>query len=150
MKSEKRGNIALIEQLQSTITLLRDKVKELKSDDEIILLKKTIGELRNKNDESELKAEGLEEKIEELETDQFKLVSDLDSCKSTDVDLLISRQETKECNEELEGERNKKFPCEFDKKCQIQTLTNHLKNQDRQIQPTRSSLKNVKIIWKMN
>ena len=109
MKSEKRGNIALIEQLQSTITLLRDEVKELKSDDEIILLKKTIGELRKKNDESELKAEGLEEKIEELETTQLKLVSDLDSCKSTDVDLLISRQETKECNGELEGEANKKF-----------------------------------------
>ena len=125
MKSEKRSNIALIEQLKSTITLLRDEVKELKSDDEIVLLKKTI---------------------EELKTTQFKLVSDLDSCKSTDVDLLISRQETKECNEELEGERNKKFPCESDKKCQIQTLTNHLMNQDRHLQPTRSSLKNVKII----
>ena len=104
MKSEKRSNIALIEQLQSTITLLRDEVKELKSDNEIVLLKKTIEEWKTKNKESEIKAEGLEEKIEELETTQFKLVSDLESCKSTDVDLLISQQETKECNEELEGE----------------------------------------------
>ena len=82
MKSEKRGNIALIEQLQSTITLLRDEVKELKSDDEIVLLKKTIGELRKKNDESELKAEGLEEKIEDIQEEEeiqicFQILSNL-------------------------------------------------------------------------
>ena len=146
MKSEKRSNIALIEQLKSTITLLRDEVKELKSDDEIVLLKKTIEELKTKNKESEIKAEGLEEKIEELETTQFKLVSDLESCKSTDADLIISQQETKECNEELEGEANKNFSCESDKKCQIQTLTKHWKNQDRHLQPIRISLMNVKII----
>ena len=125
MKSEKRSNIALIEQLQSTITILRGEVKKLKSDNEIVLLKKTIEELKTKNKESEIKAEGLEEKMEELETTQFKLASDLESCKSTDVDLLISQQETKECNEELEGEANNNFPCESDKKCQIQTLINH-------------------------
>ena len=96
----------MIEQLKSTITLLRGEVKELKSDDEIDLLKKTIEELRNKNKESKLKAEEQEEKIAELETNQSKLVSDIASCKSTDVDLLISQQETKECNEKLEGEAN--------------------------------------------
>ena len=101
MKSEKRSNIALIEQLQSTITILRGEVKELKSDDEIDLLKQTI---------------------EELKTDQVKLVSDLESCKSTDADLIISQQETKECNEELEGEANKNFPCEFDKNVKFRHL----------------------------
>ena len=122
MEFEKRSNIALIEQLQSTITILRGEVMELKSDNEIVLLKKTIEELKTKNKESEIKTEGLEEKIEELETTQFKLVSDLESCKSTDVDLLISQQETKECNEELEGEANKIFPCESDKKFKFRHL----------------------------
>ena len=122
MKSEKRSNIALIEQLQSTITVLRGEVKELKSDDEIVLLKKTIEEWKTKNKESEIKAEGLEEKIEALETTKFKLVSDLESCKSTDADLIISQQETKECNEELEGEANKNFPCESDKNVKFRHL----------------------------
>ena len=39
-------------------------MKELKSDDELVLLKKTIEELKTKNKESEIKAEGLEEKCD--------------------------------------------------------------------------------------
>ena len=43
---------------------------------------------------------------------QSKLVSDLENLKSSDADLVISQQEIKECNEELEDEMNKNLQCQ--------------------------------------
>ena len=56
------------------------------------------------------------ELILELKTKQSKFASDLEICKSTDADLLISGQELKECNEDLEAEMKKSLRCESEKK----------------------------------
>ena len=48
-----------------------------------------------------MKANELEENFQELKRNQSRLVSELEACKSTDVDLVISQQELKECNQYL-------------------------------------------------
>ena len=62
------------------------------------------------------KAEKLEAEIRELKANQTKLISDLENCKSTDADLVISQQETKECTEDLEVQIGRSLQCETDKK----------------------------------
>ena len=51
------------------------------------------------------------ELIQELRTSQSKLTSDLEICKSADVDRLISDKELEECNQELEAEKKKNYQC---------------------------------------
>ena len=91
---------------------LQESMMEIKMGaNEIDSLKKTIQELRKKNKELEKKAEELDKELE--------------SCQSSDADLIISQQETKECNEELEDEANKNRRCESNKK----TCENKLQDQ---------------------
>ena len=51
------------------------------------------------------------------------MTSDLEDYKSKDADLVISKQELKECNEELEVETKKNLQCDSEKKnCQDETV----------------------------
>ena len=44
------------------------------------------------------------------------LESDLENCKSTDADLVVSQQELKECTEDLDAQTRKNIQCESEKK----------------------------------
>ena len=101
--------------------------------------------LKKQNEELKMKLEKLEEErdavtkkslhcqsenisnrelILELRTSQSKLTSDLEICKSADVDRLISDKELEECNQELEAERKKNYQCESEKTiCQEEIIS---------------------------
>ena len=78
------------ENLQESMVKIANQTNEIDS------MKKTIKDLRKKNKELEKNAE--------------------ESCRSSDAYLIISQQEIKECNEELEDEVKKNLRCESDKK----------------------------------
>ena len=51
------------------------------------------------------------------------MTSDLESCKTTDADFVISEQELKECNEELETAVKKNLLCRSEKNtCEVETV----------------------------
>ena len=101
--------------------------------------------LKKQNEELKMKVEKLEEErdaemkkslqlqsenisnrelILELKMSKSKLTSDLEICKSTDADLLISDKELEECNEELEAEKKQSYQCESQKKiCQQEIVS---------------------------
>ena len=117
----------MVDELQTKNEEIEGQLQESKAQiangtSKMAFLNKKIEELTKKNQVSDMKTEELEGKVEELATYQTKLVSDLEKFKSTDADLVISQQETKECNEELEGEANKNFPCESDKNVKFRHL----------------------------
>ena len=78
---------------------------------EIEFISKSFEQSKKENHDLEMKTEELEEENAKLKESQNKLASELDSFKSTDADLVISRQETKECNEDLQGQKTKYFQC---------------------------------------
>ena len=81
------------------------------------------------------KVEKLEEELAELKTNQTKLVLDLENYKSTDADLVISQQETKECTQELENEQAKNIQCQSVKKAiQLELESEIQKNRSLQEQ----------------
>ena len=112
---------------------------------EMTKLKVSMDILKKENEELKLKVEKLEkerdavtkknlhcqsenisnrELIQELRTSQSKLTSDLEICKSADVDRLISDKELEECNQELEAEKKKNYQCESEKKiCQEEIIS---------------------------
>ena len=92
----------------------------------IALSEKTVEELKRKHKVSEMKADNLENIVEELETNQVKLVSDLESCKSSDANLVISQLELKECNQDLEAEANRNVQCESGRTICANTLENQV------------------------
>ena len=116
--------------------------------------------LKKKNEELKIKAEKLQEErdletnkrvkcqsenvtnlkmILELKATDTKLTSELEDCKKTDADLVISEQELKECNEKLEAEVKQNLLCASEKKtCEVET---DIKNEE--IQELRS--KNAKV-----
>ena len=65
--------------------------------------------LTKENNESEIQNEDLKERFEELQNNQVKLVSNLDKCKTSDADLVISRQETKNAMKNCNLKRTKLF-----------------------------------------
>ena len=56
--------------------------------------------------------------MKQLKSNQTKLKTDLNA------DLVISQQETKECNEDLEAQTGRSLQCESDKKNCEQALEN--------------------------
>ena len=96
------------------------------------VLKNMVGELQTKNEKIEAhlqqskakiehgtsemtmnkKAEKLEAEVTELRANQTKLISDLENCKSTDADLMITRREIKECTEDLDDATKKAHECQ--------------------------------------
>ena len=101
--------------------------------------------LKKQNEELKMKVEKLEEErdamtkknlhcqsenisnrelIQELKTSQSKLTSDLEICKSADVDRLISDKELEDCNQDLEAEKKKNYQCESEKMiCQEEIIS---------------------------
>ena len=62
--------------------------------------------------------------IQELKTTESKLTSELEDCKTTDADLVISNHELKECNAELDSELTKNLQCESEKKtCEVEIIS---------------------------
>ena len=135
------------QKLKKTIAHAKKYVKSLKkrlsqcdkSDVPMDILKKENEELKAKVERLEKERDAEKEKtfqcqsenisnretILELKTKQSKLTSDLEICESTDADLLISDQELKECNEELEAKIKKNLQCESEKKtCQEEIVSN--------------------------
>jgi len=119
LKETRQNNEVLkniVDELKTRNEEIEDNLQESmveieKGANEIDSMKKTIQELGKKNKELEKKAGELDKELE--------------SCQSSDADLIISQQETKECNEELEDEANKNRRCESDKK----TCENKLEDQ---------------------
>ena len=122
--------------MQDKIKLLNDQIQKLKNDKIKLkghlkvtrqnneVLKTMVGELRTKNEEVE---DNLRESMVEVANANNKIgsmkktIKELEkqaeeSCRSSDADLIISQQETKECMEELEDKANKNLRCESDKK----------------------------------
>ena len=73
-----------------------------------------------------------------MKTNETKLESDLESCKSTDSDLVISQQELKECTEELDVETKKNLQCESEmKNCEKDLQNEGQKNHNLQAQNSK-------------
>jgi len=122
-----------------------DNSKDIIYQKEITKLEISIDILKKQNEELKIKMEKLEEErdaetkkslqfqsenisnrelILELRTSQSKLTSDLEICKSADVDRLISDKELEECNQELEAEKKKNYQCESEKTiCQEEIIS---------------------------
>ena len=61
--------------------------------------------------------------ILELKKTESKLTSELEDRKTTDADLVISNQDLKECNGELDSELTKNLQCESEKKtCEVEIV----------------------------
>ena len=125
MRRLKNDKMKLKEHLKVT----RDNNEVLKN--MIALSEKTVEELKRKHEVSEMKADNLEDIVEELKTNQIKLVSDLESCKSSDADLVISQRKLKECNKVLEAEANRNIQCESGRTTCANTI-------ERQVQTNRN------------
>ena len=89
------------------------------------------------------------ETIQELQSKQSKLTADLEDC--TDVDLVISKQELKECNQELEAEvKNVRFESEkqicedkiISRNQTILVLKSKITKVEGDFQETRAEVKN--------
>ena len=66
------------------------------------------------------------------------LESDLENCKSTDADLVVSQQELKECTEDLDAQTRKNIQCESEKKTRDGELQNKIKqNQNLRYQNSK-------------
>ena len=104
-------------------------------------LLKSMEKLTKENDESEIQIEDLKERFEELKNKQVKLVSDLKKCENTDADLVISRQETNKCNEELQLETNKTLHCQSENDSNLKLIFELKTNRTKLI----SDLKNCRI-----
>ena len=123
-----------------------DNSKDIIHQNEIDKLEFSMDILKKENEELKLKVEGLEKErdaeteksvqcqsenvenlklILELKTTESKLTSYLEDCKTTDADLVISKQELKECSEELNIEVKKNLLCKSEKKtCQEEVVSN--------------------------
>ena len=122
--------------LKGHLKVTRDNNEILKNT--VASSKEIIEELKHKNEESDMRANHLEETIEELKTNQAKLVSDLENCARSDVDLVISQRELKECNENLEAETRRNTQCESGRTTCSNTLEHQVKiNQNLQEQNTK-------------
>ena len=122
-----------------------DNSKDIIYQNKITKLEVSMDILKKQNEELKIKVEKLEkerdaetkkslqlrtenisnrELILELRTSQSKLTSDLEICKSSDVDRMISDKELEECNEELEAEKRKNYQCESEKNvCQQEIVS---------------------------
>ena len=144
MQAEKQSHIAMIDKLKNDKIKLKGHLKVTRQNNDV--LKNIVDELKTKNEEIEgnlqksmmeiekganeidsmkKTIQELRKKNKELEKKAGELDKELESCQSSDADLIISQQETKECNEELEDEANKNRRCESDKK----TCENKLQDQ---------------------
>ena len=106
---------------------------------QIAKLKNDNGALKQTIEICLMKANELEENFQELKRNQSRLVSELETCKSTDVDFVISQRELKGCYQDLEAEKNRNRQCESDRT----TCENKLENQkatNRQFQARNSEL----------
>ena len=108
-----QNNEKVIEELKNDKIKLQSHLKVTRENNGA--LKQTIEILEKKNKKSEIKANELEENLKELKTNQSKLVSELESCRSTDADLVISQRELNECNQDLEAEVVRNSWCEYGK-----------------------------------
>ena len=75
-----------------------------------------IAKLKSEKTRLKKQIEELEEKCEQLQANQTKLISDLESLKTTDADLVNSQQELRECDKGLEVEMKKNLQCQSDNK----------------------------------
>lgn len=122
--------------LKGHLKVTRDNNEVLKNT--VVSSKEIIEELKHKNEESDMRANHLEETVESLKTNQTKLVSDLENCARNDVDLVISQRELKECNENLEAETRRNTRCESGRTTCSNTLEHQVKiNQNLQEQNTK-------------
>ena len=69
-----------------------------------------------------------------------KLVSDLENCKSTDADLIISKQETEDCIRELEVEKKRSLQHQSEKDSNLKMFLELKSNQTKLV----SDLENFK------
>ena len=125
----------MIDELQTKNEEIEGQLQESKAQiangtSKMAFLNKKIEELNTKNENSDTKVEELEGKVKELVTNHAKLASELENCKSTDADLVISQQELKECNEESDAEIKKNLQCESDKKACTEKLLNEVQKHE--------------------
>ena len=105
----------------------------LKKQNEDLKMKvETIEDERDAETEKgvQCQSENLEnlELIQELKTTESKFTLELENCKTTDADLVISNQELKECDGELDSELTKNLQCESEKKtCEVEIISKNEK-----------------------
>ena len=99
-----------ISKLEDSMEILKKQNEELKMEVEELEKERDVQRQKSLQFQSENLTN--REIILELKTAQSKLISDLKNCKTTDADYVISKQELKECNEELEAEIEKSIKLE--------------------------------------
>ena len=97
-----------------------------------------------------MKVEKLEDEIEELKSNQTKLISDLESFKSTDADLVISQQETKDCIEEFEAETKTNLQCQSDKEAIEEKLESEVQKNQNLYDQNSELIKSVEELTEKN
>ena len=139
MKTEDENLKTKLEEVKTENGNLKAELVEMKSKNEDLKYKNEDLKSKNeatmdKNEKLKTSVENLEDEIEvetrtsrqcqsenvsnikliqELKASQSEMSSDLENCKTTDADLLISKEELKECLEELDAEMKKNLQWEI-------------------------------------
>ena len=82
-----------------------------------------------------------QKRIIELKSNQTKLLFDLENLRSTNADPVISKQELKECTEDLEAEKTRYLQCDSDK----ETCEKELQNEVKRYENLQSHKQSVKV-----
>jgi len=111
-----------INKLEDSIDILKKQNEELKMKVEELEKERDADMKKSLQYQSENRTN--QEIILDMKAAQSKLINDLNNCKTTDADYVISKQELKECNEKLEAEMKKNLQCESGKRiCQDETVS---------------------------
>ena len=101
------------EEIEGHLQESKAKIEDLKTTDADLIVSQQ--ETKECNDDLEAqKSKNLSnlKLTEELKANRTKLLSDLENFENTDANLVISQQETKECNEQLEVMTKKNLHCQ--------------------------------------
>ena len=139
LENEQVENLQCQSDKKATQEVLESEIQKNQNlQDQNSVLTKSLEDLKKENKESEMKIEEVEEKVKGLEMKKLKLESDLENCKITDADLIISQQETKDCTEELEDEKNKNLLCHEENVSNLKIIVKLKTNQTQLISDLES------------
>ena len=140
----KVDDVKQIEKLKNDKISLKRHLKVTRHNNGIF--KKMVDELKTKNEEIKVQLQKSEMKVEELGEEVKKLKNELNlnHCNKTNTDLIMSKQETKECTEELEVARNRNLKCQSENNTAKQELESEVKNVRNQNLALLKSLEELK------
>ena len=134
LEAEKKTNLQCQSDKEATEEKLESEVQKSQNlHDQNSELMKSVEKYTEKNEVSVMKVEQLEDHVEKLMTNQTKLVSDLENCKITDANLVISQQEIEKCNQDLEAATHNNRRCQLENDSNLKIILELKANQTKLI-----------------